>query len=139
MPGLSGQYPAWNDDMSFLLDPPLLIISGILLYLAGVRYALTGGKKIAIGVLIVLLFISVSALLYLDAIPCFFPFICGNLSGSKFMFQSDITGIHKKDVPLVVVTALFALYPLWLYSGFAIAKKFSKGGSEKAGNQYLFM
>ncbi len=109
--------------MSFLIDPPLLIFSGFLLYLAGVRYELTGGKKIAIGLLIVLLFFSVSALLYLDAIPCFFPFICGSLSGSEFMFHSGITGIYKKDVPLVVVMALFALYPLWLYAGYAIAKK----------------
>ena len=112
--------------MSFLIDPPLLIISGVLLYLAGVRYALTDGTKNVIGMLIVLLFISVSALLYLDAIPCFFPFICGNLSGSEFMFHSDITKVYKKDVPLVVVILLFALYPLWLYSGYTIAEKFLK-------------
>ncbi len=110
--------------MSFLIDPPLLIISGILLYLAGVRYALPDGKKNAIGMLVVLLFISVSTLLYLDAIPCFFPFVCGNLSGSEFMFHSDITGIYKEDVPLVVVILLFALYPLWLYSGYIITRKF---------------
>jgi hypothetical protein len=116
--------------MSFIIDPPLLIISGFLLYLAGVRFALTERKKIAIGLLVVLLFISVSALLYLDAIPCFFPFICGNLSGSEFMFHSDITWIYKKDVPLVLVIALFALYPLWLYAGFAIAKIFSKQSKE---------
>lgn len=110
--------------MSFLIDPPLLIISGILLYLAGEKYALTDGKKKAIGILIVLLFISVSALLYLDAVRCFFPFICGSLSGSEFMFHSDVTGIYKEDVPLFVVILLFALYPLWIYSGYAIAKKF---------------
>jgi len=40
--------------MSFLIDPPLLIISGILLYLAGVKYALTDWKKNAIGILVVL-------------------------------------------------------------------------------------
>ncbi len=110
--------------MSFLIDPPLLIILGILLYLAGVRYALTDGKKNAIGMLVVLLFISVSTLLYLDAIPCFFPFVCGNLSGSEFMFHSNITGIYKKDLPLVVVILLFALYPLWLYAGYIITRKF---------------
>ena len=112
--------------MSFLIDPPLLIISGALLYLAGARYGLTVGNQAVVGMLVVLLFISVSALLYIDAIQCFFPFICGNMSGSEFMFHSDITGIYKKDVPLAVVILLFALYSLWLYSGYAIAKKLSK-------------
>ncbi len=82
------------------------------------------GDKKSIGMLVVFLFISVSALLYLDTIQCSFPFVCGNLSGSEFMFHSDITGIYKEDVPLVVVILLFALYPLWLYSGYIITRKF---------------
>ncbi len=110
--------------MSFLIDPPLLLISGIILYFAGNRFELTGEIKTAAGIIIVFLFISVSVLLYLDAITCFFPVICGNLSGSEFMFHSNITGIYKKDVPLIVVVTLFALYPLWLYSGYAIMRKF---------------
>ena len=110
--------------MSFLLDPPLLLILGGILYLAGNRFAMTDGTRTAIGILIVLVFISVSALLYLDVIGCFFPFICGNLSGSEFMFHSDITGIYRKDMPLFAVVLLFALYPMWLYSGYEAARKF---------------
>lgn len=108
--------------MSFLLDPPLLFIFGFLL--SSVCSQSTISVKIILGLAVVLIFISVSLLLYLDVLPCFFPFICNNLSGSEFMFHSNITGVYKKDVPLVAVVLLFALYPLWIYAGYAFAARF---------------
>ncbi len=115
--------------MSFIIDPPLLLLLGAGLRFAGTKYAPATEKKVTVSIIIVLLFISVSTMLYLDALPCFFPFICGNLSGSEFMFHSDITGIYKKDVPLLFVIILFALYPLWFYSGYEIFRKISEGKS----------
>jgi hypothetical protein len=107
--------------MSFLLDPPALFIIGVILYYVENKCGFVKHAKIIVGSFIVLSFIFVSLLLYLDVLPCFFPWICNNLSGSEFMFS--YTGIYKKDVPLVAVIILFALYPIWLYLGYAIIPK----------------
>ncbi len=112
--------------MSFFLDPPALFFLGMVLYIVGVKWNLTEENMIAIGTIIVFLFISVSVLLYLDAISCFISFLCGNSSGSEFMFHSDLTGIYKKDVPMILVILLFLMYPLWHYAGYAFARKFTK-------------
>ncbi|KCZ72465.1 hypothetical protein ANME2D_00892 [Candidatus Methanoperedens nitroreducens] len=116
--------------MSFLLDPPALFITGIAFYYVGNKWGLVKLVRIAISLFIVLSFVFFSLLLYYDALPCFLPVICNNLSGSEFMFHSNITGIYKKDVPLVAVILLFSLYPLWYYLGYASARKFSKRGSK---------
>jgi hypothetical protein len=108
--------------MSFLLDPPTLFIIGILLYFIGNKYGLARRLKITIGLFVVIIFISFSTLLYMDVFKCVFPIICNGLSGSEFMFHSDITGIYKKDVPLPVVIVLFALYPIFIYLGYAITQ-----------------
>ncbi len=110
--------------MSFLLDPPVLFILGMVLNLAGANWKLAEKNMIALGIIIVFLFISVSGLFYLDAIPCFIPFLCDNSSGSEYMFHSAITGIYKKDAPLVLVILLFTMYPLWHYAGYAFARKY---------------
>lgn len=112
--------------MSFLLDPPMLFITGILLYFIGNWLGFERLAKMAIGFLIVSTFIAFSVLLYADVFRCVFPVVCNGQSGSEFMFHSNITGIYKKDVPLLVVIFLFALYPLWLYSGYASALLFTK-------------
>ncbi|HEY9205537.1 MAG TPA: hypothetical protein VIO58_06405 [Candidatus Methanoperedens sp.] len=112
--------------MSFLIDPPLLFISGFAI--GSILDRLPQTTKMMLGLAVVLIFVSVSLLLYLDILPCFFPFICNNLSGSEFMFHSDIIGIYKKDVPSVAVVLLFALYPLWIYAGYTSAA-ISKHGS----------
>ena len=111
--------------MSFFLDPLLLFIFGGVLYFLGDRWKLAEQIKIAMGLIIVFLFISVSVLLCVDAIPCFFPILCGNLSGSQFMFHSDTTGIYINKAPPVLVILLFAMYPLWHYAGYAFARKYS--------------
>lgn len=112
--------------MSFLLDPPMLFIIGVLLYFLGNKLGFERLAKITIGVLVVLAFILFSLLLYTDIFRCVFPIVCNNMSGSEFMFHSDITGIHKQDVPLLVVIVLFALYPFWIYLGYAGALLLSK-------------
>ncbi len=86
--------------MSFLIDPPLLFIISFVLYCEDNKLGLVKLVKITVGLIIVLSFIFVSLLLYLDALPCFFPVICNNLSGSEFMFHSNYTGIYRKDVPV---------------------------------------
>ncbi len=112
--------------MSFLLDPPALFVLGVLLYFVGNKLKMERLAKITIGLLIVLSFILFSLLLYTDTFRCVFPVICNNMSGSEFMFHSDVTGIYKKDVPLLVVIFLFVLYPLWIYFGYAAALMLSK-------------
>jgi hypothetical protein len=112
--------------MSFLLDPPLLFAIGIVLYLASKRLGIGRLAKITIGLLIVLTFIAFSLLLYTDVFRCVFPVVCDGMSGSEFMFHSNITGIYKSDVPLLVVILLFALYPVWIYLGYASAFLLSK-------------
>ena len=112
--------------MSFLLDPPLLFAIGIALYLASNRLRIGRLAKITIGLLIVLTFIAFSLLLYTDVFRCVFPVVCNGMSGSEFMFHSNITGIYKSDVPLLVVILLFALYPVWIYLGYASAFLLSK-------------
>jgi uncharacterized protein (DUF362 family) len=112
--------------MSFLLDPPALFIIGILLYFIGNKLGLERLAKITIGLLVVIVFISFSILLYADVFRCVFPVICNGLSSSEFMFHSDITGIYKKDVPLLIVIVLFALYPVFIYLGYASALMISK-------------
>ncbi|HIH44979.1 MAG TPA: DUF362 domain-containing protein, partial [Candidatus Methanoperedenaceae archaeon] len=112
--------------MSFLVDPPLLFIAGIALYLAGRMLGLERLAKITIALIVVLAFVAFSLLLYADVFRCTFPIVCGGQSGSEFMFHSDVTGIHKGDVPLPVVAILFAMYPVWIYMGYALALMLSK-------------
>lgn len=112
--------------MSFLLDPPMLFVIGIVLYFAGKKLGFERLAKITIGLLVVLSFILFSLMLYADIFRCVFPLVCKGMTSSEFMFHSDITGIYKQDVPLLVVILLFALYPLWIYMGYASALLLSK-------------
>lgn len=112
--------------MSFLLDLPVLFIIGAVLYFLGNRLELERLAKMTIGLLVAVIFIMFSIFLYLDIFRCVFPIICSSSSGSEFMFHSDITGIYKQDVPLLVVAFLFAMYPLFIYFGYATALMMSK-------------
>ena len=106
--------------MSFLIDPPLLLLSGLAIYLLGKRMQWSRHAKIVIGLIIALIFIIFSALLYTDIIRCTFPFF-SNLLGSEFMFHSNITHITKSMVPKIIVLFLFLLYPVWIFAGYASA------------------
>ncbi|HWQ19703.1 MAG TPA: DUF362 domain-containing protein [Methanotrichaceae archaeon] len=111
--------------MSFLIDPPLLFLSGIAIYVAGLRMGWNRHAKIVVGIGVVLTFVVFSALLYLDLIRCVFPFFSG-LTGSEFMLHTNLTGITRDDVPGAVVVALFILYPVWLFCGYAASLLASK-------------
>ena len=106
--------------MSFLIDPPLLLLFGLAIYFLGKRMQWSRHAKIAVGLAIALIFIIFSALLYADIIRCTFPFF-SHLTGSQFMFHSDITRITKSMVPEIVVLFLFLLYPVWIFAGYASA------------------
>jgi len=111
--------------MSFLIDPPLLFLSGIAIYLAGLRLGWDRHAKIVVGIGVVLTFAVFSSLLYLDLIRCVFPFFSG-LKGSEFMLHTNLTGISRDEVPGAVVVVLFLLYPVWLFCGYAASLLASK-------------
>lgn len=111
--------------MSFLIDPPLLILSGLFIYFGGRRLGWNRHAKIVVGVGIILIFIIFSALLYADVFRCVFPPF-PNTSGSAFMLHSERTGITKEMIPTFIVVLFFALYPVWLFAGYAAALLISK-------------
>jgi len=105
--------------MSFIIDPPLLLLCGLAIYFLGQRLDWSRHAKIVVGMAVVLIFIVFSFLLYADIIDCAFPFF-SELSGSRFMFHSNITGIEKSEVPKIIVLFLFLLYPIWILAGYSI-------------------
>ena len=105
--------------MSFVIDPPLLLLCGLAIYFLGQRLKWSRHAKIVLGLAVALVFIVFSFLLYADIIDCAFPFF-SELSGSRFMFHSDITGIEKSEVPKIIVLFLFLLYPIWILAGYSI-------------------
>jgi uncharacterized protein (DUF362 family) len=104
--------------MSFIIDPPLLLLSGLAIYLLGRRMEWSRHAKIVVGLAVCLIFVIFSVFLYTDVIRCTFPFF-SHMKGSEFMFHSDITHITKSMVPKIVVLFLFLLYPFWIFAGYA--------------------
>ena len=111
--------------MSFIIDPPLLFLSGILIFFAGKRLEWDRHAKIVVGIAIALIFILFSSLLYADILRSVFPFFTG-MKGSEFMFHTNLTGISKAEVPVIVVVVLFLLYPFWIFFGYATVLLLSK-------------
>ncbi|VVB63089.1 Uncharacterised protein [uncultured archaeon] len=111
--------------MSFIIDPPLLFLSGILIFFVGKKLDWNRHAKIVVGMVIALIFILFSSLLYADIIRCVFPFFAG-MKGSEFMLHTNLTGISKADVPVIVVVVLFLLYPFWIFFGYASVLLVSK-------------
>ncbi len=104
--------------MSFIIDPSLLLLSGLSIYLLGKRMAWSRHAKVVVGRAVALIFTIFSIFLYADIIRCTFPFF-SHMKGSEFMFHSDITHITKSMVPKIVVMFLFLLYPFWIFAGYA--------------------
>lgn len=104
--------------MSFILDPPLLLLSGLAIYFLGKRMEWSRHAKIVVGLAVALIFVIFSVFLYADIIRCTFPFF-PHMKGSEFMFHSDMTHITKSMVPKIVVLFLFLLYPFWIFAGYA--------------------
>ena len=95
--------------MSFILDPPALVLLGALCYVLSKRYHLRRVWQYLFGIVIVGAFLVVSILLYLDVIRWHIPFII-DMKGSEWMFHSNITGIYKEDVGVGIVIFMFVLF-----------------------------
>jgi hypothetical protein len=106
--------------MSFIIDPPLLFLSGLFIFFAGKRLEWNRHAKIVVGIIIVFTFVVYSSLLYANVFRFVFPFI-GGIKGSEFMFHTNLTGISKAHVPMILVVVLFLLYPFWIFAGYASA------------------
>ena len=122
--------------MSFLIDPPLLVLSGLAIYFLGQKLEWSRQSKIVIGSGIALVFVVFSSLLYLDLIRCVFPFFSG-MTGSEFMLHTNLTGITKAEVPSLLVIFLFILYPFWIFGGYASALLMQKRRRESKEEYYL--
>lgn len=113
--------------MSFLLDPPALLLIGLL---AGKIYSLTtafgttffrrGPTKTAltvVGALVILIFWVYSSLLYIDVInfPWPFPRMFG---GIDWMLNSGLPlGLTRTSATDIIAVVIFATYPFWFYLG----------------------
>lgn len=111
--------------MSYIIDPPLLVAVGIVLYYLGNHLDWERITKIVVGMAIVATFVGGSTLLYVDAIQCGFPF-CADMSGSEFMFHTDATGIEASSVHVFWAVFMFLLYPFWLTLGYCIPLLYHK-------------
>jgi uncharacterized protein (DUF362 family) len=107
-------------ELSFLLDPPALVLLGAAGYVLSRKVHLRKFWVFVAGVCIVTGFVVVSLLLYLDVIRWHIPFII-DMKGSEWMFHSNITGIYKEDVHVFWVIVMFGLYPFWYYLGYRTA------------------
>ena len=108
--------------MSYILDPPLLFVIGMILLLMQKFFNVKHKTMAVIGIPVVLLFMCGSTLLYLDVIRWPIP----DTQGSSWMFHTNYTGIRKEDMPVPLVTAMVLIYPIWLYLGYAVAKRLAK-------------
>jgi hypothetical protein len=136
--------------MSFLLDPPALVLVGFLagkVYYLLVAYAdgiLTRGasKKglIAFGAVVVALFWAYSALLYVNAI--YFPWPLPRwVGGTDWMLNSGLPlGLSRSPGTDIIALVIFATYPVWLYLGTELGlagHRLTRGQREKERNRII--
>ena len=109
--------------MSFLLDPPALVICGVLID----RYVESTRRRTILATAVVGVFYLVSTLLYLDVLPWWWG---GWIAGSDWMLNSGLpTNLEPQPGTHVLAVIIFASYPLWMLLGLDLA---SYGGSEDA-------
>jgi hypothetical protein len=104
--------------MSFLIDPPLLFGSGLLLG----RFVPKGSRRRRIALAVLGLFYAVSGLLYADVLPWW----DGRrwTRGSSFMLNSGLNTRVKRTAGVdVLAVLLFAAYPLWVWVGMATGRR----------------
>lgn len=106
--------------MSFLLDPPALVVLGVLIG----RYVPRRSTRRTLAAGIVGIFIVVSGLLYLDILPWWF----GEwMSGSDWMLNSEVgTTLEREDGTDVLAVVMFAAYPLWMKLGLDIGRRWGE-------------
>ena len=118
--------------MSFLLDPSLLLGTGVgLVWLYNRKLAKRNKDWLQfLGALTVIAFYLISVPLYLGLIPNFFapgmeaimgPGACGD--GPTFMWNSCLPlGIAPSKGAWPLALVIFLSYPLWLYVGVGMGK-----------------
>lgn len=110
--------------MSYFLDPPALFLLGMFVYYLGKRFGWSLRTTLILGLFISIgPFMTGSSLLYTDVIDWPIP----PTRGSVWMFHTNITGIHKENVPLALAVFMLLIYPLWLLLGDIVARKLDLG------------
>jgi hypothetical protein len=107
--------------VSFLLDPPLLVASGAAIE----RLAPEGRVARRLRTATVAVFVAVSGALYAN-VPGLRPLWrrFGSRSGREFMLTSGLAPVDEEGMSAAhhaLALSLFALYPLWLRLGAALA------------------
>lgn len=104
--------------MSFLLDPPALVIIGVVID----RYVDVRSRRNRLAAGVVAVFVVVSTLLYLDVLPWWF----GEwMSGSDWMLNSGLdTDLTREPGTDVLAVMLFASYPLWMRLGLDVGERY---------------
>lgn len=110
-------------NLSFVLDPPLLVASGAII-------ERTLGDETRAGVAsrtVVGIFVGFSLALYANAPGLGSVWrLFGARSGREFMLTSGLARIQERDMGTAqhaAALAQFALYPLWLTLGRALARR----------------
>ncbi|MGA2666303.1 MAG: hypothetical protein ABSF83_15305 [Nitrososphaerales archaeon] len=136
--------------MSFLLDPPALVLVG---FIAGKVYYLLvaygdgvlrrGASKkglLAFGAAVVLVFWLYSSLLYVNAI--YFPWPLPRwFGGTSWMLNSGLPlGLARSQAADAAAVVVFATYPVWFYLGTELAlagHRLSRASREKERNRII--
>lgn len=105
--------------MSFLLDPPALVLIGFAIG----RYARSERLRTRLAAAVVVIFISVSALLYVDVLPWW---LGEWIAGSDWMLNSGLdTDLQRQSGTDVLAIVMFAAYPLWMDLGLKWGERWS--------------
>jgi hypothetical protein len=112
--------------MSFLLDPFLAFMLGLIFSFFTKKFNFTSKTTFAVSTLVISLATSYSILLYMKIVKTDF-LILDTFSrilpieqqfGPRIMFHSNATDVTKEIFPFPLVVIFYALYFLWFYLGF---------------------
>lgn len=104
--------------MSFLLDPPALVIIGVVIS----RSVDSRARRNGLAAGVVAVFVVVSTLLYLDILPWW---LGGWMSGTDWMLNSGLdTDLTRGAGTDVLAVVLFAAYPLWMRLGLDVGERY---------------
>lgn len=103
--------------MSFLLDPPALVLLGIIIG----RSVDSGRRRVRLAAGVVGIFVVGSTLLYLDVVPWWW----GEwIAGSDWMLNSGLgTDLTRQPGTDVLAVVIFASYPLWMKLGLEVDRR----------------
>ena len=113
-----------SNKLSFFLDPPALVLMGIMVYYFSKRFKWNlRTTAVLMGIVSLGFFMGGSALLYLDILGWPLP----PTPGSVWMFHTNLTGIAKIEVNAGISIFMLLLYPLWHLGGYMIALRLDQG------------